>query len=274
MSALALGLLADFVQAAQDDEVPMSDLGVLAAELDAAAGPKPPADLAAGLRPVLEADGPALFVAAVLLGGWVERGADPRAAAPLLDRLPGWITAAAGHAPEAAVTLEQVWRPAVAALGAWPEGRARLEARAGEALRVLASAHPGAAWLRRLLDAARTVTLRLVVPDLGVDTRATAVGIADLLQLSVLVNAAFEDLDPEAVACARGEGPQTRPGRVRLPRVLTEPDGEILPEGAGLDGLPVVEGSALVVALKNPEPFERPIGRVFSTLAATLRVGP
>lgn len=277
MRALLEGLVQDFVEAAQDPSVPAHELGVLAQELDVAVGAQGSSapDAIALLGPLFEAEGPALYIGAILAGGWVERGAAPHHARALVQRLQGWLTAAERGEPEAGQTLNEVWRALVAIIGAWPEARRSLKGEASRLARAVAEHHPAGIWLARLIDAPDALPLRIVVPDQDRSLYCNVTGVGDILQLSVLVNAALTELPEEAVQCARGQGAQTRAMTLRLPRVLTELDGEILPEGAELSALPQHEGRALVVAMLNPEPFVRPVGRVFSTLKAELSgLGP
>lgn len=277
MSALLEGLVGDLVAAARDPDVPMHELGVLAQEIDGGVRADPSAAVVAAkaLAPLFEDDGPALFLAAVLHAGWVERGADPHRAAPWVRRLPGWFEAAAAGAEDAQAALQELWRPAVAVLGAWPEMRDELAARTASARAELGQ-HAGVRWLTRLFEAAEARTVWVATPDLGTRALVKVRGIADVLQLSVLVNAAFVsgfEADAEAaVTCARGSGPQTVATQVVLPRVLTDIEGEVLPEGASLAALPQVEGAPFIAALLNPEPFVRPVGRTFATLTAEFEV--
>ncbi len=273
MNTVFEGLLADFVDAALNPEVPTHELGVLAQELNTAVM----ADVGQldsairGLRTLLDAEGPALYIASVLVGGWIERGGAPQEARRLLQRLPGWLEAAATGDEASQLILHEVWRPIVATLGAWPQMRLELVPAIQAHVQALPE-HPGGQWLGRLLTVPSNLPLWIYLPDRKVRVKAEVSGVADVMQLSLLINAAFEDLDPQVGACARGQGAQTRAQSVKLLRVLTEADGEILPEGAPCSVLADDEGRKLVVAMLNPEPFERPVGRIFSTLSADLKI--
>jgi hypothetical protein len=273
MNSALEGLLADFVEVALNPEVPAHEVGVLAQELNTAVTTDATQiDTAIrGLSALFDAQGPTLYIASVLVGGWIEQGGAPQGAKRLLGRLPQWLEAAASGDEAAQLDLHEVWRPLVAILGAWPEMRLKL----AETVSAHAAAlpkHPAGLWLGRLLAVAPSVPLWIYLPDRKIRVKAEASGVVDIMQLSLLINSTFEDLDPRVGACARGEGAQTRAQPVKLPRVLTEADGEVLPEGAPCSILVEDEGRKLVVAMLNPEPFERPVGRVFSTLAAGLRI--
>ena len=244
MSALALGLVEDFAEAARDPDVPTAELAILAQELVAAAAGRPDEVLGA-LAPLL---------------------------AELVARVQGWLQAAAGADAEAAAALDEVWRPAVAVLGAWPERRLQLQVVLPEAL-ALARRHEGAAWLARLIAAPHRRPLTLEVPARGARYAGTVTGVADFAQLAVLVNAALApDLDPSAVASARGEGPQVSLRPVALPWALTVPGEGAPPEHASLPELFGLEEPVGLVAHLDPAPRSRSVGRVFATLSADLEL--
>jgi len=274
LNTLLRGLLDDFIQAAKDESVPAHELGTLAQEVDSAVSTdfEQAAEAIAALAELLSLDGPPLYIVSVMLGGWVEQGAPAQAAAPLVRRMQAWLSSALRGEAASLEALSETWRPLVAILGAWPEARLRAADEVGALAKSLAPSHPAGVWLSRLFAAPHKLSVQVVLPERAQPIEAEVSGVADILQLSVLVNAAFETVPEEAARCARGEGPQVPGTTVRLPRVLTELDGEVLPEGADLSVLPEHEGRTLVVALRNPEPYERPVGRVFATLKASLRL--
>lgn len=275
MNSLLRGLLDDFIQAAKDESVPPHELGTLAQEVDSAVSTEfeHAGEAIAAVSELLHLDGPPLYIVSVMLGGWVERGAPPQGAAPLVRRMQQWLPKAVQGESSSLEALSETWRALVAILGAWPQERLRAAEDVGAFAERLASSHPAGVWLTRLFAAPHKQSVQVILPERAEPIEAELTGVADILQLSVLVNAAFETVPEAAAKCARGEGPQQVPGAtVRLPRVLTELDGEVLPQGADLSVLPQHEGRTLVVALSNPEPYERPVGRAFSTLKASLRL--
>lgn len=272
--SVADGLAADFVEAAADPDVPAADLGVLAQALDAelAAHPERAQDVLPTLGPVLaQAEGPPLFIAAVLVGGLVERGAPPGAAAPLVPRLQGWlheVAAAGSGAVGAFQALDETWRAAVAVLGAWPEARLALQADLPAAL-AAARAHPGAGWLVRLLSAPHRRPLEVEAG--GARWAGSVTGVADVAQLAVLVNAALGAPVPAtALACAQGVGPQVLQEAVTLPWGLAVPGEGPAPEHASLPELFGLDEPVRFVAVPRAAPTPQPVGRAFATLRAEL----
>jgi len=278
VSVVAAGLAADFVEAAADPEVPAADLGVLAQELDAevAAHPEAAQVVLPAIAPLLvEGEGAPLYITAVLVGGMVERGASPEPAAPLLGRVQVWLhDLAEGRSdPTSWINLDETWRAAVAVIGAWPEARAGMQDSLPDAL-AAARAHAGAAWLARLLAAPQERRLEVEVPARGATLAGRVTGVADLLQLAILVNHALGPaLDPEVVACARGEGPQVLPRGVQLPWALGVPGEGEPPEHTSLPELFGLDELIRVVATPDGAPRQRPVGRAFATLRASLTLG-
>lgn len=274
MAELLDGLVADFVEAALDPEVGVPDVAMLAQEVDVAAGlaPETLARAATGIAPLLEADGPVLYIAAVLLGGLVERGAPAAAGERLVRRLPAWVEAAAGPAEAEATAralgdLSEVWRPLVAVLGA----DAALRAGVVPLIEAIDAIDlEGAAWLAHLLRAGERRAIAVWGPERSWARRGEVQGVADVLQLTLLVHGGLgADVPAEALACARGDGPAFLPVPVELPYVLTDAAGDPLPEGMELSAL---ADPVSVHVRVRAQPELRPAGRAFATLGATLDV--
>jgi hypothetical protein len=299
-------LIDALIEAASLETSPAHELGAMAQFVGAVLPTETPAaasEALARLGPALSADHPHAPILFVLAGALIEAGArHPTAAdavaAPLgpalrgaaahLEALatePGGITeetwaAAAEDLPPEWETLDWLWRPAVAALGAHDAVRER---RRGlfTAARRIADLHPAGYWLAALFAVPTGAGLTIVAEDAGVTLGGRVWGVADLAQLATLLAARLADTalapwaspppSPASLACAKGLGPQ-RTFDVEPARwTFLDAGGDALGPGTPLADLPR-EGDRLVVRARRDPGEAIEARRAFSTLAARLEL--
>jgi hypothetical protein len=228
---------------------------------------------------------------AMVTGALVEMGADPTPATlalttvlsrilPPMSRLHQGANPA--DDPEAAQAWEAMgtlYRPAVAILSPSANARKMAREQLGDGTAVLEHHDAGGAYVWRLLRVLDDEPLKVVHEAQGASARVRLCGVADNLQLQVLLMDALSNQgvlacpspDLDWLAVAQGLAPQQISGTVTGAWNLSSPAGPVPLDGDPAD-IPAVDGERILM-LQDADP--RPTwhnGRMFATLPARVTV--
>lgn len=228
---------------------------------------------------------------AMVTGALVEMGADPTPATlalttvlarvlPPMSRYPG--TEDPAEDPEAAQAWEAMgtlYRPAVAILSPSATARDLCRKQLGDLTDALRLHDAGGQFVWRLLRVLNDEPMTVRHPEHGRGARVRISGVADNLQLQVLLMDALArggvlDVprpDPDWLAVARGGAPQQISGTVRGAWSLASPAGEVPLDGDPAE-IPIVEGERVLLLRDADPPPEWHNGRMFAALPAKVTV--
>ena len=228
---------------------------------------------------------------AMVTGALVEMGADPAPATLALTTVLGralppmarYHSSKQGAAlpDEEAIraweSMATLYRPAVAILSPSAQGRNLARAHLGDGAEVLRHHDAGGWFVWRLLRILDDEPVRVTHPDQGADVRVRISGVADNLQLQVLLMEALsrEGIlecpapDPDWLAVARGDAPQQISGTVTGAWDLSSPVGPIPLDGDPAD-IPLTGGERTLILHDADPPPTWHNSRMFATLPAAI----